>query len=106
MTPRKSIVEDRETALLDLLGGWLEMVESCHEAGQMPREEFEAEFFGEIIPETYEDWRAHYTAEYRAEVEELNSRAAALVLGEEDEQPAMSPAEFLREHVLPLFEED
>lgn len=99
-------VKDRETALLDLLAGWLEMVESCREAGELPREEFDREFFGDIVPETYQEWRGHYTDEYVARVGELNARAAALTLGDADEEPELTPAEFLREHVLPLFEEE
>jgi hypothetical protein len=98
-------ISDRETALLDLLAGWLEMVESCRDAGRLPREEFDREFFGEIVPETYEEWREHYTDEYLAEVDQLYARASALVLGDEEE-PELTAAEFLREFVLPLFEDE
>lgn len=98
--------EDRETALLDLLAGWLEMVESCRDAGELPRDEFDREFFGEIVPETYEEWREHYTDEYLAGVDRLYERASGLVLGDEEEAPELSAAEFLREYVLPLFEEE
>lgn len=98
-------LEDRETALLDLLAGWLEMVESCHEAGKSPREEFDAEFFGDVVPATYDEWREHYTERYVSGVEELYQRAAASVLGDEDEEPELSPGEFLRLYVLPLFED-
>lgn len=100
-----SSLKDRETALLDLLAGWLEMVESCHEAGQAPREEFDREFFGDVLPGTYDEWRSHYTDQYLSRVEELYQRAAASVLGDEDEEPELSPSEFLRLYVLPLFDE-
>jgi len=95
---------DKETLLLDLLAGWLEMVESCREAADLPKEEFDAEFFGEVLPETYEEWRAHYTDEYVELVRELNSRAAGDVLGDEETPPELTPAQFLRERVLPLLE--
>jgi hypothetical protein len=98
-------VDDRQTALLDLLAGWLEMVESCRDAGKLSREEFDREFFGEIVPETYEEWQKHYAAEYLSKVEALYARASTMVLGDEDE-PELTPAEFLREYVLPLFEDD
>lgn len=96
---------DRATALLDLLAGWLEMVETCREAADLPREEFDREFFGEVVPETYEEWRGHYTDDYLATVAEIYELAGGLVLGDEEE-PELSPAEFLRAHVLPLFEEE
>ena len=98
--------EDRETALLDLLAGWVEMVESCRDAGNLPREEFDEEFFGDIVPETYEEWREHYTDEYLAGLEGLYSKASGLVLGDEEEAPELTAAEFIREYVLPMFEED
>jgi hypothetical protein len=99
-------LKDRETALLDLLAGWLEMVESCRDAGELPREEFDREFFGEIVPETYEEWREHYTEPYQSKVEELYQRASAAVLGDEEEPPDLTPGEFLREYLLPLFEDE
>jgi len=97
---------DKETVLLDLLAGWLEMVESCREAAELTKEEFDAEFFGEVLPETYDEWRSHYTDEYLSLVRELNSRAASEVLGEEDVEPETTPAQFLRERILPLLEEE
>ena len=102
----KTLFEDRETALLDLLAGWLEMVEGCNDAGKLPREEFDAEFFGDIVPETYEEWREHYTDRYLSGVQAIYARASQAVLGDEDEAPELSAAEFLREYVLPLFEEE
>jgi hypothetical protein len=104
VVPNDLKIADRETALLDLLAGWLEMVESCRDAAELPREEFDREFFGDIVPETYDDWREHYTDGYLKGVDQLYARAAALVLGDEDEEPELTPAEFLREFVLPLFE--
>ena len=106
MATGKPLFEDRETALLDLLAGWLEMVEGCRDAGNMPRQEFDAEFFGDIVPETYEEWREHYTDGYLSGVERLYDRASKTVLGDEEEAPELSAAEFLREYVLPLFEEE
>jgi hypothetical protein len=106
MAQRALKLADRETALLDLLAGWLEMVESCRDAADLPREEFDREFFGEIVPGTYEEWREHYTDDYLKGVDELYARASALVLGDEEEEPELTPAEFLREFVLPLFEEE
>ncbi|MEX2535976.1 MAG: hypothetical protein WD273_10325 [Trueperaceae bacterium] len=105
MPELKLSVEDKETALLDLLGGWLEMVESCVDAGNLPREEFDREIFGDIVPETHEEWREHYTGDYLARVDQLYNRAAKQVLGDEDEAPVLTAAEFLRAYVLPLFEE-
>ncbi|HEX7004899.1 MAG TPA: hypothetical protein VF168_12010 [Trueperaceae bacterium] len=106
MATGKQLFEDRETALLDLLAGWVEMVESCRDAGKLPREEFDAEFFGDIVPETYEEWRQHYTDEYLAGVEEIYAKASQTVLGDEEEAPQLTAAEFLREYVLPFFEEE
>lgn len=106
MGRKRLALADRETALLDLLAGWLEMVESCRDAGELPREEFDKEFFGDIVPGTYDDWRRHYTEEYRSGVDELYMSASSLVMGDEEEEPQLSPAEFLRERVLPLFEDD
>jgi hypothetical protein len=105
MARRDPKLVDRETALMDLLAGWLEMVESCRDAAELPREEFDREFFGEIVPGTYDEWREHYTDDYLKGVDELYARAAAQVLGDEEE-PELTPAEFLREFVLPLFEEE
>lgn len=106
MTRSKLTLADRETALLDLLAGWLEMVESCRDAGELPREEFDKEFFGDIVPGTYDDWREHYTERYQTGVDDLYVSAAALVMGDEEEEPELTPAEFLRERVLPLFEDE
>lgn len=106
MSRKRVKLVDRETALLDLLAGWLEMVESCRDAGELSREEFNKEFFGEIVPETYDEWREHYTEGYRAGVDELYAKAASSVMGDEEEEPELTPAEFLRGHVLPLFEDE
>lgn len=91
---------------MDLLAGWLEMVESCRDAAELPKEEFDNEFFGDIVPGTYEEWREHYTDDYLARVDELFNRAGSLVLGDADEEPELTPTQFLRKHVLPIFEGD
>ncbi|MEX2540236.1 MAG: hypothetical protein WD314_00435 [Trueperaceae bacterium] len=106
MAQGKLTLADRETALLDLLAGWLEMVESCRDAGELPRDEFDKEFFGDIVPGTYEEWREHYTEEYQSRVDDLYVSAGSLVMGDEEEEPTLSPAEFLRQRVLPLFEDE
>lgn len=96
---------DRETALLDLLGGWLEFVEECFELAKLPRAEFEEAYFGpdEVDPATYEAWREHYTEDYLETVRQLHEDAQDLVLPDVGGTADMTPAEFLRDEVVPLM---
>lgn len=96
---------DRETALLDLLGGWLEFVQECFDLAQMPREAFEDAYFGDedVDPATYEAWREHYTEDYLETVRQLHQDAQDLVLADVGDTADMTPAEFLRDEVLPLL---
>lgn len=97
---------DPETTLLDLLAGWLEYVEGAHELAQAPREEFEAEYFEEgeaPDPAVFERWQEHYDEGYLRGLERLNELAAELLGSEDGEPPVLTPNEFLREHLLPLF---
>lgn len=97
---------DPDTTLLDLLAGWLEYVQSAHELAEGPREAFEAEYFeaGETPdPAVYEGWREHYDEGYVRGLERLHELAVDLLAGEGGEPGDLTPAEFLREHLLPLF---
>ncbi len=96
---------DRETTLLDLLGGWLEFVEECFELGQLPRDDFETEYFeGEDIdPDTYEAWRQHYSEDYLETVRQLHQDAQDLVLADAGAPADLTPAEFLVDEVAPLL---
>lgn len=96
---------DRETTLLDLLGGWLEFVEECFELGQRPRDEFEAEYFEdeEADPDTYDAWRQHYSEDYLETVRQLHQDAQDLVLPGSAGTADLTPAEFLIDEVAPLL---
>lgn len=97
---------DRETALMDLLGGWLELVEECFELGQLPRDAFEHEYFADdepVDPATYDAWRQHYDEAYLETVRSLHADARDLVLADAGETADLTPTEFLRDEVLPLM---
>ena len=96
---------DRETALLDLLGGWLELVEECHELARLPRDAFETEYFADqpVDPATYDAWRQHYDEDYVATVRQLHQDAQDLILADAGDAPDVTPAEFVRDELLPLF---
>lgn len=97
---------DRETALLDLLGGWLELVEECVELGQLSRDAFEREYFADdepVDPATYDAWRKHYDEAYLDTVRGLHEDAQDLVLADAGGTADLTPAEFLRDEVLPLL---
>lgn len=96
---------EKDTALLDLLSGWLEHVETCVELGELERAEFEAEYFeGETPdPALYEQWRAHYTRDYLHAVMDLHGAAAARAVDATGEGADETPAEFIAHELLPLF---
>ncbi len=97
--------EGLDALLLDMLAGWAEYVEACIELAELPREQFEAEYFGDepVEPDVYESWKAHYTRDYLDAVEALEETAETLVLDFAGEGGAMTPAEFLEQEVVPLF---
>lgn len=98
---------DKETTLLDLLGGWLEFVEGCVELAQGTRETFEAAYFeaGEPVdPAVYDAWRDHYDDAYLDTVRQLHQDAQDLVLADPGDTGDMTPREFLLDEVVPLLQ--
>lgn len=97
---------DKETMLLDLLGGWLELVEECVELGRQPRDAFEDAYFGDdepVDPAVYEAWRAHYDDAYLETVRQLHQEAQDLVISDPGETGDLTPREFLTDEVAPLL---
>ena len=100
MTPH-----EKDTALLDLLAGWLEFISASQEDAHEDYGEFQ-EIFEHTSPEHHQGFRAHYTQAYTERVHELYRAASEQVLGDADSAPQLSPADFIRQHILPLFGED
>lgn len=93
--------EDKEAALFDLLAGWSDYIEQkVKRAG---------EGTGSATLGSWSSvsarWRLHYTVAYARRVRALRDLAGT-VLWDDDAEEGMRAEEFVRSHLLRLFEPD
>lgn len=96
--------DDKEAALFDLLAGWAEYVEDRRRhRGDFVATPTDGET-GTAWPYVSARWRSHYTAGYLRRIRALRDMAGAL-LWDDDSEEGMRAEAFIREHLLPFFEE-
>lgn len=92
-----TVPEDKEAALFDLLAAWADYV--AQKAGSRAGEDGPAP-----AAMVSARWRSHYTEGYARRVRMLLDMAGS-VLWDDDAEEGMRAEAFVREHLLPFFED-
>jgi hypothetical protein len=93
--------EDKEAALFDLLAGWADYIDQKVKRVGEGTGRSTAGSWSSVSAR----WRLHYTESYVRRVRALRDLAGT-VLWDEDSEEGMRADEFVRSHLLRLFEPD